>query len=186
MRKVDLWQGLPPYWRDYREMRALLAAEEPEFQAYAEAIGQGTDDLFILTAGEQAIRRYEKIAGIRPLPGEDLETRRNRVLSVWYTLTPYNLATLIRAIQLLQGSDDVAVRFDTDGDDPYFVIVETRMAEMGQLQSLRHLLMEMTPANLVFETRSRVDSKAAGARAMTRVICAEGRAVGRMASRKGG
>ena len=182
MRRIDLWQYLPPYLKRYRELRALLAAEEPEFQGYAEAIGHGMDDLFILTAGESAIRRYEKIAGIHPLPGESLEERRNRVLSVWYTLTPYNLATLLRAMALLQGDDDVAVVFDTD-EDPYFVVVETRMSRLGQLLALRRLLMEMTPANLVFDMKSRVEPAAAEGFAMTRAVGAGGAVVAAMARR---
>ena len=88
---------LPKFMVKFREMDALLSAENPEFDLAKQNLKQMLDDFFIETASEPAIARYEKIMGIRPAAGDSLKTRRLRVLLAEGRVERFTLARLIEA-----------------------------------------------------------------------------------------
>ena len=88
IREVDLVSYLPPFLAEYKEIRAALAAEDPEFRIIWEAADRVLRNEFIATADEFGVSRYEKLLGITPYEKEQLESRRNRVMARWFTRIP--------------------------------------------------------------------------------------------------
>lgn len=153
-RTVDLWQYLPPFLKDFKELKDLLSAEQPEFQTLAGELDALRDDFFIETASEKAIGRYEKFLKIRPEINETLESRRANVLSRWYDGLPYTVRALKKRISVLQGNDNVNISFDDN--DPFHILIETNMEQPGQVDNLIYILETMLPANLYYSSQNMI------------------------------
>ena len=80
VREPRLVSYLPPFLQEYREIHTALEAEDPEFRLVWEGTDYVLRNEFILTADEYGIFRFEKLLGIVPVKGEDLESRRMAVL----------------------------------------------------------------------------------------------------------
>lgn len=94
-RSMDLAGYLPPFLREYREMQALMQAEDAEFSSLQSALQGMLDHLFIQTADENMLARYEKIMGVRPAAGESMKTRRLRLLLASGRMERFTIARLI-------------------------------------------------------------------------------------------
>ena len=93
--KTRLQEYLPPFMTEFREMNTLLETENPEIDAIKGHADALIDDLFIETASVEAIARYEKITGVRPVPGDSLKTRRLRLLLAAGRVERFTIARLI-------------------------------------------------------------------------------------------
>ena len=108
-RKVDLAAYLPRFMTEYREMQALMQAEDREFSELLDALRNMLDDLFIQTASEAAVRRYEGIMGVRPAAGERLETRRLRLLLACARAKKCTIPALVAAAAVLGEAIEVEI-----------------------------------------------------------------------------
>lgn len=155
MRKVDLWYYLPPFLKEFLEMREILGAEEPEFQELVKEYDDVLKDNFIITATERGIARFESMLGIRPDASTSLETRRSAVLTKWWDATPYTLRTLKNRIALIQGNSNIQISFDKD--NPYCIQIVTRLETAGQVDDLAYIIQTMLPANLEVDSANRLE-----------------------------
>ena len=153
-RTVNLWQYLPPFLKEYKELNTLFSAESPEFQTMAEQLDEMRDDFFIQTASEKGIARYEKILGFRPNISDSLETRRSNVLARWYDGLPYTVNALKKRLSIIQGNNDVDVTIDDN--DPFHLFIDTHLETAGQLDQLYYILDTMLPANISYSSRNYV------------------------------
>ena len=155
MRKVDLWYYLPPFLKEFLEMREILGAEEPEFQELVKEYDDVLKDNFIITATERGIARFESMLGIRPDASASLETRRSAVLTKWWDTTPYTLRTLKNRIALIQGNSNIQISFGKD--NPYCIQIVTRLETAGQVDDLAYIIQTMLPANLEVDSANRLE-----------------------------
>lgn len=155
MRKVDLWYYLPPFLKEFLELREILGAEEPEFQELVKQYDDVLKDNFIITATERGIARFESTLGIRPDASASLETRRSAVLTKWWDATPYTLRTLKNRIALIQGNSNIQISFDKD--NPYCIQIVTRLETAGQVDDLAYIIQTMLPANLEVDSANRLE-----------------------------
>ena len=155
MRKVDLWYYLPPFLKEFLEMREILGAEEPEFQELVKEYDDVLKDNFIITATERGIARFESMLGIRPDASASLETRRSAVLTKWWDTTPYTLRTLKNRIALIQGNSNIQISFGKD--NPYCIQIVTRLETAGQGDDLAYIIQTMLPANLEVDSANRLE-----------------------------
>ena len=155
MRKVDLWYYLPPFLKEFLELREILGAEEPEFQELVKQYDDVLKDNFIITATERGIARFESTLGIRPNASASLETRRSAVLTKWWDATPYTLRTLKNRIALIQGNSNIQISFDKD--NPYCIQIVTRLETAGQVDDLAYIIQTMLPANLEVDSANRLE-----------------------------
>lgn len=153
-RTVDLWHYLPDFLKDFRELNILFDAEQPEFQLMAENTDGFCENLFIKTAHEEGLAAYEKILNIKPNAGDDLESRRNVVLSRWYDAMPFTVRALKARIGIIQGNDDVQVFIDPD--DPFLLHTICHMEQPGQIETLTYILSSMVPANMNVDSRNMI------------------------------
>ena len=115
VREPRLISYLPPFLQEYREVRAALEAEDPEFRLVWEGTDYVLRNEFILTADEYGISRFEKLLGIVPVKGEDLESRRMAVFGRWYNVRPYTWRMLLerlRGIPCEEGKISVSHNFE--------------------------------------------------------------------------
>ena len=157
-RTVDLWQYLPDYLKQFRELEALFEAEKPQLQALIHNQIALLNDMFIMTATNEGLKRFEKILNLYPEPGESLELRRSNVLANWFSNNTYTLKVLLTRLQMLQGNNDVQLQWDAD--DCYFLHVITRLEQSGQVDSLYRILETMLPANIVYDSVNRFEISA--------------------------
>lgn len=157
-RNVNLWQYLPGFLRRYRELDKLLAAEQPEFQSVVDDCEKSLDNLFILTADDTALTRFENLLGIYPLKSDSLDSRKARVMIHWVDLTPYTLRTLKDKIINIQTNKNVDIYFS----NPYEITIVTRLEKHGQVDSLAYLLNAVLPVNLALISENILEFKTQG------------------------
>lgn len=147
VRETDLVSYLPPFMQKYREIRAALEAEDPEFKLVWEGADRALKNEFILTADEYGISRFEKLLGIVPGKGEKLEARRGAVLGRWYHARPYTWRMLrerLEGIPCQKGK--ISVSHDFGEGYSLWVQVETDEASAGR--EAEYILGIMLPANI--------------------------------------
>ena len=132
--------------QEYREIACALNAEDPEFDLILRLAENALDNEYITTADETGIRRFEKLLGLLPEAEDTLESRRAKVLALWFVSLPYTMRMLIKRLTLMCGADGFEV--DTDFS-AYYIRVITHFRVYSQLLQLRAVLQEMIPANMV-------------------------------------
>lgn len=100
-RSVDLAAYLPPFMAEYREMQAVMGAENTVFAELLENLKKMLDDLFIQTASETALARYERIMGRDAAANESADTRRLRLLLSCARAQKCTIPSLIAAAAVL-------------------------------------------------------------------------------------
>lgn len=146
-RNVDLWNHLPPFLQNFREMCELVSTENPEFALAAQETDSIVDEMFIQTATNVGLKRYEKILGISPGKGDSRESRRSAIMARWNDVIPYTMSTLKNKIIAIQGNDNVEIILSTNR--PYEIEIITNLENPGQVNDLAYILQTMIPCNLV-------------------------------------
>ncbi len=154
-RIVDLWQYLPEYLKQYKELIFLFAAEEPHFQILVKDTIKLLNNMFIDTATDEGLKRFEKILQLYPNPGDTIEVRRSNVKANWFSNKVYTLKTLLTRLQLLQQNENVQLYWDED--DIHLLHVITRLEQMGQVDRLHEILEAMLPANVAYDSDNYIE-----------------------------
>ncbi|HQD36729.1 MAG TPA: DUF2313 domain-containing protein [Thermodesulfovibrio thiophilus] len=155
-REIVLIDYLPPFLQGYREIQAIMTAENPEFQAVSDEGQVVLDNTFIMYCSEKGIARFEKMLGIYPLPTDTLDSRRSRVLTRWNEVVPYTLKSFLSKLTALQGNDNIQITFF---NDQYKIQVVTHLEKHGQQDALAYLFRTVLPCNLVVESINILDAK---------------------------
>lgn len=149
-RTVDLWRYLPDYLQEFLELQVLFAAERPEFQTLVHNLNSLLDNLFINTATDAGLERFEQILHLYPNPTDTIAIRRSNVMAAWFSDKKYTLKTLLNRLSTLQQNENVQLIWDED--DNYLLHVITRMELQGQVDRLYEILEEMLPADIAYES----------------------------------
>lgn len=158
-REINLIDYLPPFLQGYREMQAIMTAENPEFQAVSDEGQVVLDNTFILHCNEDGISKFEKVLEIYPLPNDTLESRQSRVLSKWNDVIPYTMKSFLSKLASLQGNNNIQI---TIYNDQYKIKVVTHLERQGQQDALAYLFKTIIPCNLVVESINELDCAAIG------------------------
>lgn len=133
----------PPVIQKIREIQQIAAAEDAEFSKLNAAISKVTNNMFAYTADETGIERFEKVFGIVPEIGQDVEDRRIRILS---RMAPgkISLKTLTKLIAGYTGGAELALNMET--------LEATINADTGADIGLAgKILDEMLPLNIYYK-----------------------------------
>ena len=98
LRQADLLSYLPFFMQEYKEIAVALNAENPEFDLLLKDATDVLDNEYITTADEKGIKRFEKLLGILPEEDDTLESRRAKVLVLWFVSLPYTMRMLIKRL----------------------------------------------------------------------------------------
>lgn len=149
-RKVVLSNYWLPLLRELHEFKEIAKAEEPELIALLEAVDKTRDNMFIQTADEDGVSRFEKILSIYPSAEDSLETRRFRVQTKWNDQLPYTERELHNRLTSLCGEDGYVL---TISYNDYTVDVAVALSNKDALPLVRELLTQIVPCNMVTTAR---------------------------------
>lgn len=170
IREVELKRYLPPFLQEYEELSSCLNAEDPEFILVWNGTERVLKNAFIETADEYGLKRFEKLLGIFPSKEDDIESRRSRIFSRWFTTLPYTFRVFIRRMELLCGGRDfIVTKYFTE---EYRLEIESYMEQFGQVAELEHMIDTIVPCNMVVNVLNRILCSAEGKIGTAGVICA--------------
>lgn len=144
LRTIDLLHYLPPFVQEYREIKHIMSAEEPEFQLVADESEVIKNNQFITTCDEDGIAAFERILGITPTAEDTLQSRISRVLIRWNDAVPYTWKVFLQKMQTLCGNDFQVI----PNWDDYELGIITHLDLYGQVDELENVLGYMMPANI--------------------------------------
>lgn len=175
IREVDLVSYLPPFLAEYREIRAALEAEDPEFVLAWKAADRVLKNEFIATADEFGIARFEQILNIHPLKEESLESRRMRVQSRWFTTLPYTWRMFLRKLSLICGENGFQVYPPEENGYEIMVCIWLDIYEGPHLKEVKRILEDFLPVNMILllcgECGARYETDVNGKNRITFVSC---------------
>lgn len=153
VRKVDLIMYLPSVMKRYLEIQKIMQTENPEFDLLWDADGLIRLNLYIITAQEEGLKRYERILGITPAPDDGFETRRSRIIARWNDFTPYTLKYLIGLLSILaNGHFEIKTNFPS-----YEINITVTLTASGAVDDLAYILKNIIPCNLTVISKNEIN-----------------------------
>lgn len=144
LRDVNLISYLPQFVQQYREIKQVMTAENPEIQVIEDESEIIKNNQFILTCNLIGIQRFEKLLGITPSEEDTLESRISRVMIRWNDVVPYTYRVLLQKLTTLCGTNfEVIPKFNQ-----YEMKIITHLDLYGQVDELQNLIGYMIPANI--------------------------------------
>ena len=111
-KKTELITLLPERLREVEEFKLICGCVAEELDKANCFIAETATDIFVPTAGENGLSRWEKILGVFTPLGTTVKARREAVLAKLMTKPPINLAVLKGIIEAYMG---VAVEITVEG-----------------------------------------------------------------------
>lgn len=151
---IDLLSYWMPILRNLKDFKEIAKAEEPELILILEAIEQTLANMYIETANEAGIERFEKIVGIIPEKGDTLSVRRFNVLSKWNNDGVYTVEKLAEMLTAFcgEGNYEIIERYNE-----YIIEIVTHLAIKDAFERVSGLLRDVIPCNLVLELSNIID-----------------------------
>lgn len=141
---------LPPYLTTYKEIRAIMDAEQPEFElawSYAE---DTLNNQFVQDSSLTGILRMEAILGIVPKETDTLDERKFRILVKLNEQLPYTLPVLEEQLKRMCGENGYKVILSAD---KYLLNVKLALSNESNYQDVCEMLRRVVPANMIMSVR---------------------------------
>ena len=151
---VDLLSYWMPILRNIKEFREIAKAEEPEIILILEAIEQTLANMFIETANEAGIERFEKMLNITPDKGEDLSTRRVKILTSWSNNGTYTITNLKEMLTTFCGEGNFEI---IEKYDEYILEIVTQLSVRDAFETVYSLIKDVIPCNLIVEINNAIN-----------------------------
>lgn len=143
-----LLEYLPDYYVDSKQMTSLLMAQEIELDNIAAGILRQRDDMFIMTASAQTLRRRERMLRIQADPAkESLDFRRRRIINRQSTKPPFTQRWLQNQLDRLIGPGMAVV---TVKPAEFLLMVTTNIENANLFKEVQHTIQTVKPANMVY------------------------------------
>ncbi len=137
---------LPYVVRGYDVFKAMMEAEQPEFETVWAAVNDLMDNQFIMTADEIGLSRWEKVLEIVPKATDTLEDRRFRILTRLNETRPFTVLQLNNILQTLCGEDNYSILISD-----YTLIVRIGLTSKSNFSDVETLLQKISPANMMID-----------------------------------
>jgi len=138
--------------RQYDEIIKVTDSQNPEFDLIWEAEQLMRRNLYIVTAEEHGLKRYERLLGIIPMPHENFQARRNHILARWNNSTPYTLRFLIGLLEsLTNGNFEIIPDFAN-----YEMEIRVFTPNFGIVGDLAHIIRHIIPANIALTSSNHI------------------------------
>lgn len=147
VRQVNLSSYLPPFMAEYREINETLSAENPEFILAWTAADLTLKNMFIESANEYGISRFEKLLGIFPSANDTLDSRRKRVSIRWFNELPFTYKALLEKLIAICGDGDFSVICNFK--EAYEISVTLDLSLQSKVEEVENMLDTMLPMNLL-------------------------------------
>ena len=145
---VDILQSWPEYLQDKREMQAIAETLNASLKDYYTETDATYRNLFVASADEAGLERYESFYGIQPRNDSTLDDRRMEILTKMQTRMPYTKRMLNGLLTSLLGADSYTLEVKTS---EYKVTVIVELKRKNQVNAVAALLRRAIPANMLYE-----------------------------------
>lgn len=132
---------LPPFLRDYAELRETLSTEELTVGTAWTDVQHVWDEQFIQTCSETGISHWERMMQTAPEPSDSLQDRRFRIL-----VALSGRGTIQAFLDNVCGTNNYFLKMEQGV--PYRLTIGLAVKSEAQRQSIRGQLLRMLPANL--------------------------------------
>ena len=143
---VNLLAYLPVFMQEYREIRKIMEAEEPELKLLWELLRKVFNNQFIRYCDEDGISKFEEMLGLHRYENDTLEIRIFRVLTYWNDQIPYTWRVLVNKMNQLCGDPS---KYELDLKHTIYQLnITTKFDDAKKYDELNSMLRTMLPANL--------------------------------------
>jgi hypothetical protein len=139
---------LPQPHAELRELRLLMAAEDPEIDLLWAAYDRVLNSAYVEIADESGIERYEKMFGVMPEEKDTLEERRAYIYTIVSTVMPYTYPWLVALLTDMYGEKNIDISLDANS---YKLSINLKIGSKLFSRIVRELTKKAIPANLVVE-----------------------------------
>lgn len=153
-KEVDILSYWMPILRNLKEFKEIAKVEEVELRRILEAIDQTLANMFIETANEDGIKRFEKMLKIIPNNGDDISTRRFKVLSKWNNKEIYTDSTLFELLTSFCGEGNFKI---IERYKEYVLEIVTYLSVKDAFETVNDLIRDVIPCNLVVELKNMIE-----------------------------
>ena len=133
----------PPVIKQIKEMQQIAKAEDIEFSKLNTKIKEVIRNMFVFTADETGVMRFEKLLGIKPKAAQSLDDRKIYILSMM-NRRKMSLSELMA--MLSNYSEGITILNDIANME---MIVEIN-TDAGSLDMLNNIIDEILPLNIYF------------------------------------
>lgn len=151
IRDVNLIEYLPLFIQQFREIKSIMDAENPEFQLVIDESERIKNNQFIETSDLVGIAKFEKLLNIIPLADDTLESRISRIMTRWNDVVPYTYKALVQ--KLVQLCDGLNFTINRNFNE-YKMEIITHLELSGQVDELQYLLGYMIPVNIELTSKN--------------------------------
>lgn len=160
MRIIEYW---PTILQDLLEFQRIAEAQQPEFDEANAVVNTLHNDFSLFTLSERGATRWEEILELQVRPGDDIETRRSRILTKFLSQLPYTYRALLRYLEQVSGGD-YTVNMDVAN---YELFVSARLSGYDMRIALMAALASMIPANMTLKMQSKIQQTIQDAKIIT-------------------
>ena len=136
---------LPEILREILDYQGLASGLDPETAEIREWSGKIPEECCAETAGEDGIKRFERMLGIQNTGSLSLEQRRVQVLGRLRNLPPFSMGWLFEKLQAECGEGNFYASEDTER---FRLQVGINQNAAGNIQPLCDSLRQTIPANV--------------------------------------
>lgn len=144
----NLIDYLPQVLKEYRDIKAIMQAEQSELSVLWDCLSDVLSDQFALYATANGISRWENILAINPKGTDTLELRRFRILARLGEQRPYTAISLRQQMAALCGEGGYSL---TVLNENYMIKVRVELAAKGKYNEVEGLLKRTIPANMIID-----------------------------------
>lgn len=155
-KEVDILSYWMPVLRNLKEFKEIAKVEEAELRRILEAVEQTLANMFIETANEEGIKRFEKMLNIIPSAEEDISTRRFRVLSKWNNKEIYTDNTLEELLASFCGEGNYKI---VRKYNEYIINIVTNLSIRDAFEAVAEMLRDLLPCNMILELSNQIHIK---------------------------
>ena len=136
---------LPSFLQEYRELNAIMEAEQPEINSLWDSAEQTLANQFVSIATENGVKRWESMLGISPKGTDTVDERKFRILTKVNHELPYSLRKLEHVLTNLCGVGGFYIEVFTA---EYHVEVKLAVGNHNNYSEVENILNKMIPANM--------------------------------------
>ena len=127
------------------DIKQTYEAVDKQMEKLKAAVDQMEDDIFLESMGEEKIKLWEKMLGIKPLDDDTLSDRRFRIQSKVLEKLPYSYRVVVRKLTALAPDGMKITRSDKN------VTVKLAIASKKKIKDVAELLEVTLPLNMNYE-----------------------------------
>lgn len=134
----------PPVMKQIKEIQQIAKAEDIEFSKLKLLANEVIQNMFVFTANELGVQRFERILGIKPKAAQSLEDRKIYILSMM-NRRKMSLSELTAMLSNYSEGIELINDFST------MEMIVTINTDAGSLETLNNIIDEILPMNIYFE-----------------------------------